>query len=250
MNFTGESQIFNIDPKAIEASPSTSLGTKGVTPDGRIFRYAKAGASGITAGKLQLGPARKTNHDNVAVAAAAAINETKVTVTLGATAATANEYAGGYLVLSDATGEGTTYVIKSHPAADASASLELTLEEPLIEALTTSSEACLVHNRFNAVVEGTVQAGGIVAGVPLVDVTATYYCWLQTFGVAAVLADESGTVNRAVTVGSSVSGAVEERDDMLDATDGSRFLLEPTVGYQIVAMVDGEYRPIFLTLES
>lgn len=250
MNFTGESQIFNIDPKATEASASTALGTKGVSPDGRIFRYAKAGASGITAGKLQLGPARKTNHDNIAVAANAAIGAEAVTVTLGATAATLNEYAGGYLVTSDATGEGTTYVIKSHPAADASASLVLTLEEGLTEALTTSSEVCLVHNRFNAVVEGTVQAGGIVAGVPLVDIAAGYYGWVQTFGVAPVLSDENGTVNRAVTVGSSTAGAVEERDDMVEATDASRFCLEPVVGYQIVAMVDTEYRPIFLTLES
>lgn len=250
MKLTGPAQIATMDPKVTEVTQSFALGTKMETPDGRIFRYARAGASNITAGKLQLGPARKTNHDNIAVAAAAAINATQVTVTLGATAATANEYAQGLLVISDATGEGTSYVIKSHPAADASASLVLTLDEPLHEALTTSSEACLVHNRFNACVEGTVQAGGIVVGVPLVDVTATYYFWAQTFGPAPVLADESGTVNRAVTVGSSVSGAVEERDDMLEGTDASRFLLEPTVGYQIVAMVDTEYRPIFLTLES
>jgi hypothetical protein len=248
MKLSGPSQIFTIDPKETETNKSVALGTLAQSPDGRLFRYAKAGSSAITAGKLQLGPARKTNHDNIAVAAAAAIGATQVTVTLGATAATANEYAEGYLVLSDATGEGTTYVIKSHPAADASASLVLTLDEPLKEALTTSSEACLVHNRFNACVEGTVQAGGIVVGVPLVDVAAGSYFWAQVWGVAAVLSDENGTVNRSVTVGSSTAGAVEEKDDMLEATDASRFDLEPIVGFQIVAMVDTEYRPVFLTI--
>lgn len=247
MNLSGPQQIFTIDPYTTEQEQSLPLGTIGRFGD-NYFRYAKAGGSNITAGKLQLGAAQKTNHHNIAVASAAAINQNKVTVTLGATAATANEYAGGQLVVNDATGEGTMYLIEGHPAADASASLEITLATNIVEALTTSSEVTLMHNRFNGLNEGTTQSGGTVAGVPLVDVTANYFCWVCVWGNCPVLADENGTVNRAVTVGSSTAGAVEERDDLLQSTDASRFLLEPTVGYQIVAMVDTEYRPIFLTI--
>src|SRR3990167_1572884 len=111
-----------------------ALGTKIVTSDGRAFRYVKAGATALVPGKLQDGPATVANHTNIAVASAAAAGATTVTVTLGATAATANQYANGVLAVNDVDGEGYTYSIKSHPAADSQASLVLTLDdnEPIV----------------------------------------------------------------------------------------------------------------------
>ncbi len=234
--------VIDFNPYETSDVQKHQLGHKYVTEDGDIYRYAKAGASNITSGKLQLAPARKTNHDNVAVYAAAAIGDTKVTVTLGATAATANEYVGGKIVFSDVAPEGQEYVISSHPAADASATLQLTLKRPLVEALTTSSEACLVHNTWNAVVEGT-ESTSDPAGVPVVDVTASYYCWLMTRGVKAVLADETIDAGAWLTAGTSTAGAVEELDDLTtEITDNF-------VGKALVAGVDTEYRAVKLEID-
>lgn len=234
--------VIDINPYKTSDYPQHQIGFKYETPTGDIFRYAKVGGSAISAGKLQLAPARKTNHDNVAVYAAAAIGAKKVTVTLGATAATADEYAGGKIVFSDVAPEGTSYIITGHPAADSSGTLELTLERPLIEAVTTSSEACLMHNTWNAVVEGT-ESTSDPAGVPLVDAAAGDYVFLMTRGVTAVLADEAIDAGAWLTAGTGTAGAVEELDDLTtEITDNF-------VGKALVAGVDTEYRPVKLEID-
>ena len=58
--------------------------------------------------------------------------DTSITVTLGATAATKDQYADGYIYTNDNTttsdrGEGQIYRIASNPAADGSATLAVTL---------------------------------------------------------------------------------------------------------------------------
>lgn len=232
----------DLNPYEISDVQQHVIGAKFETPDGEIYRYAKAGASNITAGKLQLAPAPKTNHHNIAVAAAAAIGAKQVTVTLGATAAVANEYAGGLMSISDATGEGVSYRIVSHPAADASASLTLTLERPLVEALTTSSEVTLTHNTWNGVVEGTSSTQE-PAGFPTVDITAGYFGWLKTRGFTPALADETLTLGAWLTAGTDTAGAVEELDDVTAP------VTDQLVGRATVAGVDTEYRTIYALID-
>lgn len=235
--------VVTFNPYKTNSIADHQIGRKWVTEEGDVFRYAKAGASNITAGKLQLSPAPKTNHHNVAVAAAAAIGAKTVTVTLGATAAVANEYAGGFIVFSDVAPEGTRYRITGHPAAESAATLELTLQRPLVEAVTTSSEASLVHNTWNAVVEGTVTTRS-AAGVPLVDVTAGEFCWLLTRGVTGVLADSAIDLGASVVAGSSTAGALDAQSDTAaTAVD------QVVVGKAIVAGVDTEYRPVELHID-
>lgn len=241
----GMPAIFNINPYEFTSASGDGhqLGMVGMDKYGDLYHYAQVGASNISAGKLQLAPARKTNHDNATVAVAAVIGAKKVTVTLGATAAVAQEYAGGLLVVNDVTGEGVSYRISSHPAAESSATLEVRLERGLVEALDTTSQVCLVHNHWNGVVEGTSSTQR-PAGIPQVDGTAGYYGWLKTKGVSAALADETITIGAGVTAGTSTAGAVEEVDQPGDTT----VLSDYQVGWAIVAGVDTEYRPIMLEL--
>ena len=237
MKLTSTATILDFNPYSIrtEAEATHNIGEGFELADQRKFRYAKASAA-LTAGYLYLADSPNTNHHDVTAASAASVNDTSVTVTLGATAATANEYAEGYLVASDNSPEGETYVIKSHPAADASATLELTLYHPLITAVTTSSQFCLVHNTYYDVAAGTTQTLQ-PAGVAFVDVTAADdFGWLQTRGV---LADDTVAVGAEATIGSSTEGAVETKD--ADT--------EPLVAQAIVAGVDGEFRPMFLKIE-
>jgi hypothetical protein len=232
----------SIDIHATEPTAQHLIGSKFESQDKRVFRYAKVGASNISRGKLQLAPAPKTNHHNVAWASGGALGATTVTVTLGATAAVANEYAEGLLVVNDATGEGTSYRIASHPAADASATLQLTLSDPIKNvALVSGSEVSLVHNAYNGVVEGTTVTRR-AAGVPLVNATAGTFVWLQTGGVCPVLCDTTTTLGAKQKAG-AVAGSVTDMTDILGAS------AEVEVGTaDVMAGVDTEYRPITLTI--
>lgn len=215
------------------------LGALGVASDGRMFRYCKAGGTGLVPGKLQQGPAIVANHQNIAVAAAAAAGSTSVTVTLGATAATENQYAEGLLVINDATGEGYTYRIKGHPAADASAALVITLDDPILVALTTSSEACLIANVYNGVIIHPTTPTNAAAGVPLKAITASYFGWLQTHGaVAGLNADAALTVGSAISPSNATAGGFE-----------NGVIAQGFVGQALQTGVDTEYRTIFLNID-
>ena len=108
---SGDLSVVASDLYADDSTQQHDLGAKVVTSDGRAFRYCKVGATALVPGKLYDGPAIVPNHVNIAVAAAAAAGATSVTVTLGATLASINQYAGGLLVVSDANGEGFTYQV-------------------------------------------------------------------------------------------------------------------------------------------
>lgn len=239
---TSAPQIVNLDPYSFVAQPEQKLGVKVVDQYGDAWRYSQIGASNAVSGQMQGSPVQKTNHHNVAVYATAAVGSKKVTVTLGATAAVANEYAGGFLVANDVAPEGVLYRISRHPAADASATLELTLEEPLVEAMSTSSEVTLVHNAWNGVIVGTAVTVR-AAGVPIVDATAAYFGWLKTRGVAAVLIGSAATLGADLIIGGT-AGSVTDRTDALGAS------AEPVVAVaDIVLGVTGEYNPVRLIID-
>jgi hypothetical protein len=217
---------------------NTDLGQVARTPDGRCFRYVQAGSTALVAGKLQQAPAIVANHQNIAVAEAASAGATTVTVTLGATAATANAYSNGYLVVNDGDGEGYTYQIKSHPAADASASLEVELYDELEEALTTSSEVCLIPNKYNGVIVNPTTATNVPVGVAVKDITASYYGWIQTKGPVGCLNDSATGVGLGLAPSGSVAGALAT----VAATTNQ-------VATALQAGVDTEYRTVDLRME-
>lgn len=214
------------------------LGAQMVGNDGRKFRYVKAGATALVPGKLQQGPAVVANHQNIAVAAAAAIGAKSLTVTLGATAATANQYSGGLMFVNDEVGEGHTYKIKSHPAADASASLVITLEDGIIVALTTASQVSLWPNPYNGVIVHPTTATNAAVGVAVYPITAAYYGWVQTYGPVACLNDGNTAVGLGVAPSGATAGAVKTMAATLSQ-----------VGYAPIAGVTTEYQPIFLTID-
>lgn len=238
--FTSDLQVLPSSLRSDVSSPEVAVGAKASTPDGRVFRYCKAGATALVAGKVYDGPAAVANHTNIAVAAAVAAGATQITVTLGATAATANQYAGGVVVINDVDGEGFTYSIKSHPAADASASLVLTLDddETVVTALTTSSQATLVANQYNGVVLHATTEVAIPVGVAHTQITAGQYGWIQTHGPVSALCAATTGIGQSCAASDTTAGAYEIGDGIL-----------PVIGYAIVAGVATEYNPIFLTID-
>lgn len=242
MPYASQPTVLDFNPYKISTTQMYQLGVS-FTDGEDTWRYGKVGASTVTKGKLQTAPAPKANHHNTSVTVAQAPGDKTVTVTLGATAAVADEYAEGYVVFNDVATGGYQMRVKTHPAASSSASLTLTFYEPLPTALTTSSKATLVHNTYNGVIEGTSQTVRL-AGVTEVTATTGTFAWFKTRGVTSLLADQAITVGALLSPSTSVSGAVIEVSATFATAEKTML-----VGDAFVAGVDTEKRPVRLTIE-
>lgn len=223
-----------------------ALGTRGFDEYGDLYRYIKVGASNVAAGKLLLAPTPKANHANLATVAAVTVDGRlkQVNVTLGATAAVAQEYAFGILNFNASSPVGETYRIMSHPAANSAANLLVTVDRPFLTNITTSSKVTLVHSPYNNAITAAV-ATQRLAGVPLFALTAANYAWVKTRGTASVLADGTIALGALVAASGSVAGAVLAMSDTFATAK-----LTTLVGQaSILAGVDTEYRAIDLCID-
>jgi hypothetical protein len=224
-----------------DASLATLVGTRFDTSDGREVTLVKNGAVALVAGVLVQDAAIVPNHQNIAVTAYQAYSANgnvpaKVTVTLGATAATANQYAGGFVVVNDNNGEGHTLRIASHPAADASASLAITLEEGSSVAITTSSEVCLVTPHGKDVIIQPTTVTNAQVGVTMNAIAASAYGFVVSRGLTSCLAQGAIGVGLGLSIG-SVAGAVA-----VAAATTAR------LGFAAQAGVDTEYRVVYVNI--
>ena len=176
----------------------------------RLWRYVKVGASGISRGQLQQGPAPIANHNNAALGGTAAANQREVVVvTTVTTALTANQYDNGVFHINDADSEGTAYFIES---ATESATPTIQLYDKLNEALAATTEFTLTANKYNGIIVAPTTLTGPLVGFPLIDLTALYYGWICTGGITAALVDTAETLVIGESVGYpatiSVAGSV------------------------------------------
>lgn len=193
-------------PQNIHEASTTkyhSIGTIGDLGE-RTFAYASFVGSGtLPLGTLCGQAAEVANHISVAYSSGGAIGSDKITVTLGATAATEGQYAGGWIVGIDGTGSGQIRKIKSHPAANASATLEVTVYDPFTVAGAASSEWSLVVSQYASMIQHS-GADMLPSGVPAFTVPAgntnTQYFWLQVAGPALVQSDASTLVQGDIVV--------------------------------------------------
>jgi hypothetical protein len=208
-----------------DASIATSVGSEFRSADGRKFTLVQVGASAIASGLMVQSPASiGANHTGLACVTAA-IGATQITVTLGGTAVTANQYAGGLAVVSAGTGIGQTLRIASHPAqTSTSGTVVLTLEDPLsVATLTADSKVSLTLPQYGSANGATVQTSGVIVnpvtatgrtiGTTIYPLTASSttvpsYGFIQTSGAVAVLNDSGTAIGLDVMPSSSVAGAV------------------------------------------
>ena len=233
--------IYGINPYASSTTPEHQLGTIGYSPDGRKFRYALNNSSAAAvAGELQQMRAEDTGDQSLLVAATA-VGATQVT-TVGTVSVTANQYSGGYLVATGegGTGNGLYYRIKSHPAAT-SAVVTLTLADPILVALTTSTQIDLVPSPYDGVLQSVTGVNSQPAGIAMIALAASAYGWLQTGGPGVGWADASGAITVGVNVTSSnqTAGCLEDAD-----TD-----TQPIVGVSMTGIAQAECGMVYLLID-
>ena len=201
--------------KVTNTTKKRALGTILELPDGREFKYALNGGSAISSGKLASSAAMIGNHDMDLTTAAASVGDTSITVTLGGTAATEDQYADGYIYTNDGTGEGQIYRIASNPAADSSATLAVTLasNDAVSVALDSTTESGLAVNPYSGIVVSPTSVTNRTLGVTATDIAANAYGFVQTKGLASVLV--SGTVGAGEPLrvaGATLAGAAQALD--------------------------------------
>jgi len=211
------------------------LGTRLEFNDGRVFRYAKNGATALVAGKLvKVGAIAHVTNVAVATAATTVINPHLVTVGTTSACTSAEE---GYLQVNDAAGEGRQYKIRLTAASIATATeTDVTMYDPINYDLTTSSEVTLLYNQYEQCEVATLGTD-IILGVSPIPVTAEYYFWLQTWGITNVLQGGATTAGVMVSTETSSGGVSISYGDTT-----------PCLGTQMLVGVDGEYKPVWLRI--
>lgn len=241
--YTGTMGIASGIPFTVsEQYPTHELGEKIYTADGRAFRYVKAGGTALNLADLIQSPAEATGNQSVVVAAAA-VGDLSVTTT-GTVTVTANEYAGGWIVVTGeaSTGTGGMYRIKSHAAATA-AVCTFYLEDPVQVAMTATTQVDIVKNPYNGVIQMPTTPSGAVVGVAVNEIAANYYGWVQTDGVATVKNDGTG----AITVGTPVV-ASQTTAGSIDQSANATTEAFAVVGVAVTGIAQAEYGAVKLCI--
>jgi hypothetical protein len=230
-NLGPDLQIAPSDLTANTASAATLLGARAVTGDGRAFRYVLAGGTSLVPGKLQSAAAETTAWQDLDIAAAAA-GDTTITTTSTITA-TANQLAGGYVVVTNGTGAGWYYQISSNPAVSG-AVITLSLRDSVQATIANTVDVDLIASPYSGVVLAAATQVAAVVGCGVFNVTNAQYGWIQVAGPAACLADASApTVGAMVVQSDDTDGAVG-----LFETDA---LADPVLGTALTGMTSAEY---------
>jgi hypothetical protein len=216
---------------AESSTPKFAMGEKLEFADGRCFRYGYTAAA-VNAGLLvsqDLSETSLVESDDIVIAASGdyspAAGSSKVQITLASISA--NDYSGALLQITDDAGEGIQYRIKSNSATGKTTSgkVDIELYDPLKVALTTSSDIAIVGSLWYNVRGATAGTDYVVSGVTPIAFTANYYGWLQTAGIATILADGTIAIGDNLTLSDGVTGAIQLKDAET----------EPLIGYACYA---------------
>lgn len=239
MNETFKTGGFNQGIMEVSSIQREMVGCLRVLPDGRKFRYSQATATAIAPGFALQHSQPTANHINLS-AVATVKGSTQISLTVGATAVTEDQYKDGFLQVNSGTAGtlGIQYRIKSHTTSSAgSTAITIDLADPLVTALVaTTDKLSLIPNPNRGVALGGVTLG--CAGVTPVAVPASYYFWAQTGGVAA-----------CVIVNSTAKGST-----LIPGANGIPKLfvvdyLQPPIGYAIQVGVTDHAKAIYLSID-
>ena len=230
----GSSSYGTVDPFTSGASQLFPLGSK-LLYGNTTYRYCQMGSGAVTAGKCVTHAASISDHFDLTPTAGVAAGETAISVETAGTDITLNQYAGGYLYVNDAAGEGQMLRIRSNPAHDhsADASIVITTYDDLATAITTSSRVTLIADPLSALIVQAATTTGATMGVTVVDMAASHFGWMAVSGPQAVLT--SGTLvvgNHAVPLGAA--GAVGPAAGDVIQVIGTVMIVNVTTDYSLI----------------
>jgi hypothetical protein len=226
------------------------LGTRGYDPQGRAYRYVRAGATDLVAGNVIQSAASVAGHLTLAVnttSGGTSPGSVSISVTC-ASAVSTGFYNEGLLIVASGSGAGGIYTINQCPAVSTGATGAFTLyAEDAIPTLanmtiSTSSKISLIPNPYQNVIQAPVTtATNVAVGVAVYVITATQFGWIQTWGPCAVISDDTTATGAPLN---AVAGTAGRASGFTAAS----LLTGQAIGNLIAAGVAGEWRPIFLKI--
>ena len=232
------------DEKVTGTSQIHPLSTRMVLPDGRVFYYGQTDGA-QTAGAICQSAVGVANHDMDLATNTASAGDKSVTVTVGGTAATEDQYKDGYMYVNDGTGEGHIYKIRQHDAISSSGSGAINLYDgdPILTGFAAATIVGLAKNPYKDFIVYPTTATGHAVGVAATDFDDDDYGWLQTWGPAAVLCDVAFVIGNHVRVSDNTAGSGEPLDR--DATNEN----DEVIGVaSLIAPVTTDYGFVNLTI--
>jgi predicted RecA/RadA family phage recombinase len=203
------------------ATQNYALGTVRQFSDGRRFRYCQAGASGITRALMQqtaVADSKFLDITQTGHSQTAGSKSITVLCTTGSAVA-ANYFTGGHLLVTTGTNAGDIYPILTSTLEVTDTLLDLVLSEALRNNIAATDKIAVIPNRWKkTVVVPTTTATAAPAGVPLIDVTASYYYWAQVRGPAPLFVDTADTIVVGSKVGIPATNAVAGAGGVTTAT--------------------------------
>ena len=171
--------------------------------DGRMFRYCKAAAAAITRARMVascLAPP-ELEEETQAAATAMAVGDRVVDVTVTTSSGIADHdlIDGTMWVNASDTDDSTigdSYIIKDNKWVTSDTIVELKLADAggIRQAISATDDVSIVKNRCRDVVVKPASLAAACIGIPLVDIPASYYFWVQYRGIAPIIIDADATV--------------------------------------------------------
>lgn len=188
------------------------LGSALYMADGKRFRFGLCGALQV-AGTVVQGHVPDANHV-LQTPAAAAVGAQSITLAIGNTAAVADQFRDGTVLLTAGnSGELYSYPIDTHPAIAASAAaavipLKRGVTVQVAVGTTASSCSLYVNPFWKFIICATAQSSPAL-GVVVAAVASASYGWVQTRGYAPVRVDSTTiVVGNPVVASSTTAGDV------------------------------------------
>jgi hypothetical protein len=175
-DFTGTS---NLGLASNDATQRYICGTRNLTWDGSVYKYIKAGST-YTSYQLAV-----WHTATAAVVSYEALNAAStagsMVVHIAQASLTEDQFAGGYITIYHATGDGQVYCIRGNTASSGGL-VDLYLDRPLVKATTTSDNMELWANPYAEIDQGNAGGTHGFAGIPVALLTDTYFGWIRTWG--------------------------------------------------------------------
>ena len=172
-----------------------TVGDVGYAANGKLFRFAKAGAVALVKGNLLQAAAQDTTYENMAIGTAGAVGDMYLQVTNGTATITSEQFAGGTINVYTAgtVAIGDEYTIKRITGTlTTGGALKVYLDRPLRYAYTTSAKVNMKRSPWSGVIQAPATTQTEMAvGVAVYEIPANEYGWVQTHGVCSVLSDGS-----------------------------------------------------------
>lgn len=223
-----------------KSSALHNIGEYVVTNDGRGYRYCENAGTAQVVGKLYQAAAEDTTNEQEITITNAAINDETIVSTDTVTLA-ADLLAGGFLLVSEGTlGIGQLYKLSGNTAAS-TAVVTFNLAEPVRVATTGTCKVDVKKNPYKDVVVAPTTASSGPVGVAQHTIAADEFGWIQTHGIAGILAQGTVVVgDDLVPAETSVTGTVVSRADAS---------LSATVGFALHGGASADFALVFLTID-